>query len=218
MTVNSGRHTPSAPAVDGSPLSHLHRPLLANPDMSAGTEWSDWTTSMRQPIEASSSAAPVYDRNPNCYRNRGIGLLFCGNNMQEEDAQGRSGAISRRSVTHELTNSTSSTNSQEKRWFAHVQGQNYGPYTELEIRRMAENNQIVATDFLCPKGGSAWTEAKDEPQLGVLFQSDAQGAVRPAASTAHAGTGVQAADCGPTSKKRRYDYRALFQRTDQDQV
>jgi hypothetical protein len=91
---------------------------------------------------------------------------------------------------------------------------------------MAENNQILATDFLCPKGGSAWTEAKDEPLLGVLFQSalgavfpsDARGTAQPAASFAHAGTGAQAADYGPASKKRRYDYCVLFRRADQDQV
>jgi hypothetical protein len=128
-------------------------------------------------------------------------------NMQEEDAQGRSGAISRRSATRESINSTSSTNSHEQRWFAHVQGQNYGPYTDLDIKQMAENNQIVATDFLWPEGGSAWTEAKDEPLLGVLFQSDAQGTAQPAASSAHAGTGVRADD-----------YRALFRRAHQDQI
>jgi hypothetical protein len=52
----------------------------------------------------------------------------------------------------------------------------------------------------------------------VLFQPDAQGATQPAAPAAHAGTSVQAASYGPASKKSRHDYRALFQRADQDQV
>jgi hypothetical protein len=138
--------------------------------------------------------------------------------MRDEDTQGSFGAVSRRSVTRDSTNSTSSTNSQEKRWFAHVEGQDYGPYTEVEIRRMADNDQIVATDFLCPTGGSVWTQAKDEPLLGLLFRSEAQGTTQPAAPSAHAGTSVPAADYSPGSKKRRYDYRALFQRADQDQV
>jgi TM2 domain-containing membrane protein YozV len=63
----------------------------------------------------------------------------------------------------------------DKRWFAHIDGQSYGPYTGHEIKGMIEKGQILDSDFLCPEGGTAWTQAKKDPLLGALFQRSNQG-------------------------------------------
>jgi TM2 domain-containing membrane protein YozV len=83
----------------------------------------------------------------------------------------------------------------DKRWFAHVNGENYGPYTGHEIKRMAEKRQITESDLLCPEGGSAWTQAKTDPLLGALFRTQAQ----PSVSTvsANGGTIVQVTNQSP---------------------
>lgn len=79
-----------------------------------------------------------------------------------------------------------------KRWYAHVDGQNYGPYSGHDIKRMVEKNQIHETDFLCPDGGSAWTQAKNEPLLGALFRARTQSGPPPVtAVSAEGGTVVQ---------------------------
>jgi TM2 domain-containing membrane protein YozV len=80
----------------------------------------------------------------------------------------------------------------DKRWFAHVDGKSYGPYTGHEIRGMIEKGQILDSDFLCPEGGSAWTQAKKEPLLGALFQTKTQnGGLQTSTLTANGGTIVQ---------------------------
>jgi TM2 domain-containing membrane protein YozV len=78
----------------------------------------------------------------------------------------------------------------DKRWYARVGGENYGPYTGHEIKQMVERSQIVDSDFLCPEGGSAWTQAKNDPLLGALLRKQAQ---QPAVSTlsTNGGTIVQ---------------------------
>ena len=59
----------------------------------------------------------------------------------------------------------------DKRWYAHVDGQTYGPYSGHEIRRMAGAGQIQESDFLCPEGGDAWIAAKSDPLLGSIFRT-----------------------------------------------
>jgi TM2 domain-containing membrane protein YozV len=78
----------------------------------------------------------------------------------------------------------------DKRWFAHVDGQNYGPYSGHEIKNMIGKGQIVDSDFLCPEGGNAWTQAKNEPLLGALF-ARSQSAPQTSTVTANGGTVVQ---------------------------
>ena len=58
----------------------------------------------------------------------------------------------------------------DKRWFAHVDGTSYGPYTGHQIKQMISSDQIRDSDFLCPEGGNAWTQAKSDPLLGALFR------------------------------------------------
>jgi TM2 domain-containing membrane protein YozV len=80
----------------------------------------------------------------------------------------------------------------DKQWFAHVDGQNYGPYTGHEIRQMINKGQIIASDFLCGEGGSAWTQAKNDPLLGALFRSRSETTQTHASPvTANGGTIVQ---------------------------
>jgi TM2 domain-containing membrane protein YozV len=81
----------------------------------------------------------------------------------------------------------------DKRWYAHVDGQNYGPYSGHDIRRMAEKGQINENDFLCPEGGNAWTPAKNDPLLGSLFRArlQEQPPVTSTISTAEGSTVVQ---------------------------
>ncbi len=50
-----------------------------------------------------------------------------------------------------------------------MDNQTYGPYSGQEIEEFAEDGRIKATDLLCPEGGSAWIEAKNEPTFGSLF-------------------------------------------------
>jgi TM2 domain-containing membrane protein YozV len=78
----------------------------------------------------------------------------------------------------------------DKRWYAHVDGQSYGPYTGHDIRRMAESRQIKDSDFLCPEGGSSWTQAKNEPLLAPLFKAQAEQAP-PQVTASNGGTVVQ---------------------------
>lgn len=80
----------------------------------------------------------------------------------------------------------------DKRWYVHVDGQNYGPYSGHDIKRMAEADQIRATDFLCPEGGSAWTQARTEPLLGAIFRAREEAErSAPKITTANGGTVVQ---------------------------
>jgi TM2 domain-containing membrane protein YozV len=59
----------------------------------------------------------------------------------------------------------------DKQWFAHVDGQQYGPFSGHDIKRMIEQERIKGTDHLCPVGGSQWLLAKEDPVLGALFVS-----------------------------------------------
>jgi TM2 domain-containing membrane protein YozV len=80
----------------------------------------------------------------------------------------------------------------DKRWYAHVDGKNYGPYSGHDIRRMVEKGQINEADFLCPEGGNAWVPAKSEPLLGALFGAKAPPPpVTSTISTAEGSTVVQ---------------------------
>lgn len=58
----------------------------------------------------------------------------------------------------------------DKRWYAHVDGQTYGPYSGHEIRRMIGDGQIHESDFVCAEGADAWSAAKADPLLGNLFK------------------------------------------------
>ncbi len=58
----------------------------------------------------------------------------------------------------------------DKRWFAHVDGQTYGPYSGHDVKRMAQSGQILESDFLCPEGGTSWVMAKNDPLLGPIFK------------------------------------------------
>ena len=80
----------------------------------------------------------------------------------------------------------------DKRWFAHVDGKSYGPYSGHEIKRMIGTSQIKETDFLCAEGGTAWTQAKNEPLLGALFRVEASAPKAPTSIvTTDGGTVVQ---------------------------
>jgi Protein of unknown function (DUF2939)/GYF domain 2 len=57
----------------------------------------------------------------------------------------------------------------DARWYAHVDGQTYGPYSGHEIRRMVQQRQILEMDFLCLEGESAWVQAKNDPIIGAVF-------------------------------------------------
>lgn len=90
----------------------------------------------------------------------------------------------------------------DKRWFASVDGQTYGPYSGHEIRKMAANGQIQESDFLCPEGGSAWVAAKSDPLLGSIFKGRNQPTVQthvvPATAT-NGGTIVQVTNQMPNN-------------------
>jgi TM2 domain-containing membrane protein YozV len=88
----------------------------------------------------------------------------------------------------------------DKRWYAHVEGKNYGPYSGHDIKRMVEKGQITEADFLCPEGGNAWTQAKNEPLLAALFRARAALPPPPATvTTSNGGTVVQVTNNIPAS-------------------
>jgi TM2 domain-containing membrane protein YozV len=87
----------------------------------------------------------------------------------------------------------------DKRWYAHVAGANYGPYSGHEIKSMIDSGRLTDSDYLCPEGGSAWTLAKNEPLLGSLFRAKAQAAPPPITTvSANGGTVVQVTNNIPT--------------------
>jgi len=77
----------------------------------------------------------------------------------------------------------------DKQWFAHVDGQNYGPYSGHEIHRMIGTGQIKESDFLCAEGAQAWSQAKADPLIGPLFRAQ-QAAAPPAITTTASGQTV----------------------------
>lgn len=90
----------------------------------------------------------------------------------------------------------------DKRWFAHVDGQTYGPYSGHEIRRMADNSQILEADFLCPEGGGAWIMAKNDPLLGSIFKRKESNTTQfnvPPPVNANGGTVVQVTNHVPSN-------------------
>jgi hypothetical protein len=57
----------------------------------------------------------------------------------------------------------------DAQWYAHVDGQTCGPYSGHQIRRMAQQRQIVGTDLLCREKESAWVQAENDPIIGAVF-------------------------------------------------
>ncbi len=62
----------------------------------------------------------------------------------------------------------------DTRWYVHVEGENYGPYSARDIQRLVEESRIIETNYVRVEGGTAWVEARNDPILGVLVQSRAQ--------------------------------------------
>lgn len=93
------------------------------------------------------------------------------------------GPVRRRTVADSSPNSRLPTNPLDKRWFVHIDEKTYGPYSGNDIKRLAADNRIMGSDWLCPEGGSAWVEAKNEPTLGSLFRAPASAPQPPRAAT-----------------------------------
>ena len=47
----------------------------------------------------------------------------------------------------------------DNRWYAHIDGKTYGPYSGHEVQRLIGQRKILDTDFLCPAGGEEWIQA-----------------------------------------------------------
>jgi Protein of unknown function (DUF2939)/GYF domain 2 len=57
----------------------------------------------------------------------------------------------------------------DKRWYTHVRGKTYGPYTGHEIRELVDQHKILATDFVYGEGGNSWTQIANDPVLQSLL-------------------------------------------------
>ena len=57
------------------------------------------------------------------------------------------------------------------RWYANVDGKNFGPYERSDIERMIQNRQLLATDYLCTVGGAEWIEGRNDRTFGRLFSN-----------------------------------------------
>jgi hypothetical protein len=121
----------------------------------------------------------------------------------------------------------------DKLWYAHAAGKTCGPFSGHEIKSMAARGRITSSDFLCPEGGSAWTEAENEPSLGFIFRSDALARVPTMRPPAAPPPGVQRPELPsalmpaiktiPQAETRvakifGRSRSAVFQRPDQDRV
>jgi Protein of unknown function (DUF2939)/GYF domain 2 len=62
----------------------------------------------------------------------------------------------------------------DKRWYTHLGGKTYGPYTGHEIRDLVDQQKIGATDFVYAEGGNAWTQVGNDPILQTLFSKSAE--------------------------------------------
>lgn len=127
---------------------------------------------------------------------------------------------------------TSAPRSSDRRWFVHIAETTYGPYSQNEIKKLAIEGRLVGSDWLCPEGGSAWIEAKNESTLGSMFRT--QDAVPRPRTIATAGAarmrekmrdlsyavGNTAATAAgkPWWKRFGYDPAPLFGRTDQESI
>jgi hypothetical protein len=58
----------------------------------------------------------------------------------------------------------------DNKWYAHIDGKTYGPYSGHEVRRLIGHRKILDTDFLCREGAEEWIQAKNDRILGAFFQ------------------------------------------------
>lgn len=72
---------------------------------------------------------------------------------------------------HAQADTPLSPNPSDQRWYAYVDGKNYGPYGRHDIERMVQNGQILGTDFLSIVGASSWVQADTAPEFRALFQA-----------------------------------------------
>ena len=59
----------------------------------------------------------------------------------------------------------------DKRWFVHLSGKTYGPYSGHQIRQLVEKQRAAGSDLVYAEGGSAWTQLEDDPILRSLIES-----------------------------------------------
>src|SRR5262249_23100007 len=76
------------------------------------------------------------------------------------------------------------------KWFVHIEGKNYGPYTGHEIRQLIAKQKIVESDLVCPENGSAWAQAKNDQIIGALFPRPRSPEIR---HVVRSGRGIQIA-------------------------
>jgi hypothetical protein len=131
--------------------------------------------------------------------------------MPEEQTQQRGKAASGRAAS-------GITGSAGQRWFVHVNGQTYGPYSAPEIKAMVGKGQVLEADFICIEGGSAWTEARNEPAFSALFKPDAPAPAQWSTLMDDVSAAAQTTDHAPAPKQNRLGSHPLFQRANQDQI
>ena len=61
----------------------------------------------------------------------------------------------------------------DTRWYVHVDGTTYGPYTGHQIREMVEQHRVTRSDFAYAEDArdSPWLQIANDPILGALFKS-----------------------------------------------
>jgi Protein of unknown function (DUF2939)/GYF domain 2 len=61
----------------------------------------------------------------------------------------------------------------DMRWYVHIEGKTYGPYSEHEIREMVEQHRVAGSALVYAEGGHApaWLQIANDPILGALFKS-----------------------------------------------
>lgn len=83
-------------------------------------------------------------------------------------------------VTQLIRSTLASPTNGDPRWYAHVSGENFGPYGRSDIERLIRNRQLQAQDYLCPEGGAEWVQARNDPTFGPLLSERVDvAAIRP---------------------------------------
>jgi GYF domain 2/Protein of unknown function (DUF2628) len=138
--------------------------------------------------------------------------------MEEEQARPRVEPALRRAATR-AGSTTAPASAPEKRWFVHVGGKNYGPYSRPDIERMATSGRVRPSDLLYPEGGSAWVEAQHEPAFAASFRNRGGAAAPPpSAPAASDSIVVRAGDRTAAPKTGRDAVSAVLRAPDQNRV
>jgi TM2 domain-containing membrane protein YozV len=79
----------------------------------------------------------------------------------------------------------------DNEWYAHVDGQTYGPYSGHQLADFVKEGRIDSSTQVMAIGSETWTRAAEDPRLGELFRTSRKLQSPPPISAAPGSTVVQ---------------------------